>query len=135
MSDNKKIGDHVGVLTNDAERLKNFYMKKLEFKFEKDVILKKTLAKKIFNVSSDFRFIRLYKGNFKLELFEPITTSLKHKKGVFGGFHHWGFFVNNRKKYCEKLKRQKVKVIEIVKKDQITYFIEDPDGNLIEMRD
>ncbi|MFH2144878.1 MAG: VOC family protein [Candidatus Omnitrophota bacterium] len=135
MSDAKKICDHVGVLTNDAERLKNFYMKKLEFKFEKDMTLKKNLAKKIFNINSDLRFIRLYRSDFKLELFEPITTSLKHKKGVFGGFHHWGFFVNNRKKYCKKLKRKKIKIIEIKRGSDTAYFIEDPDRNLIEMRD
>lgn len=51
------------------------------------------------------------------------------------GYNHWGLRVNNRVAFCRSLKKKRVKVIEITRNNRKVYFIKDPDGNLIEMRD
>ena len=71
---------------------------------------------------------------FKIELFEPLN---KRTKSVLkaSGNHHWGFCVKDRTKFCSSLKKKRVPLIELDRGGFISYFIKDPDGNMIEIRD
>ncbi len=127
--------DHVGLLTNDCERLADFYTSVLKFKKEKEEILPQSVARPIFGLLSDFIFIRLISGNMKLELFQPISLRLLKHRSRNAGLNHWGYCVVDRKRFTKALKRKKIPVIEIKRNAHIVYFIKDPDGNLIEIRD
>ena len=126
--------DHIGIITNNAKRLEKFYIDRLGFKKEKDVILPKNNAKSIFGLNCNCKFIRLYREALKIELFQPLSKRLKSNINAIGN-HHWGFLVKNRVRFCAGLKRKRVPIVEIDRGGFITYFAKDPDGNMIEIRD
>jgi len=43
--------------------------------------------------------------------------------------------VGNREAFVQKMKEKGVAIIEVQRNDHLVYFIKDPDGNLIEIRD
>jgi catechol 2,3-dioxygenase-like lactoylglutathione lyase family enzyme len=127
--------DHIGLYTNNSKKLEKFYLKILGFKKEKEEILPKSIFKLIFGIPTDCRFIRLYADNMKLEIFEPISTPAKKRVANIASINHWGFCVEDRKKFVQKLKIKKVKIIEVKRNGHTVYFVTDPDGNRIEIRE
>lgn len=127
--------DHVGLFTNDCERLMNFYVEKLGFKKEKTTMLPESLIEPIFGVASDCRFIKLAADNVIIEIFQPTSIRATTRLSSSAGLNHWGYCVGNREKFVEALKEKKVAIIEVRRNAHKIYFIEDPDGNRIEIRD
>jgi len=84
--------DHIGLFTNNPERLIKFYTEKLEFKKEKDDTLSESITKPIFNISVDCRLIRLKDANgAKIEIFQPIAITLPERKENLSGYNHWAY--------------------------------------------
>jgi catechol 2,3-dioxygenase-like lactoylglutathione lyase family enzyme len=127
--------DHIGIYTNQAARLVDFYTSKLAFKRAKEETLDKTLFKQIFGVATDCRFIKLISDSVILEIFEPITDRAHSALRNSIGINHWGYCVEDREEFVQRLKNQKVTVIEIKRNDHRAYFVADPDGNRIEIRE
>lgn len=127
--------DHIGIFTNNSRKLLNFYIKKLGFRKEKESILPKSIVKSIFDVSYACKFIRLVSGDMMIEIFEPTSPRMRKRIKNSIGYNHWGYCVDNRKKFVQKLKQKKVNVIEVKRNDHIVYFITDPDENRIEIRE
>lgn len=127
--------DHIGIFTNNSRKLLNFYIKKLGFKKEKESILPKSIVQPIFGISCDCKLIKLAFGNMMIEIFEPTSARMRKRIKNSIGYNHWGYCVDNRKKFLQKLKQKKVKVIEVKRNDHIVYFITDPDENRIEIRE
>lgn len=123
--------DHIGVLTGDSARLKEFYCRKLGFQKEKEAVLSGPITKTIFNVDGDVKFSRLFRGDFKLEIFQPLEP-IKLKPGR--GFHHFGLVVGDREEFLVMMTERDVPVIRIERDSNPVYFIKDPDENLIEIR-
>ncbi len=127
--------DHVGVMTNNAEAMIEFYAVKLGFEMEKDEVLPASIAREIFGIASDLRFVRMVLGDLKIELFEPMVVEEGTGEMVCGGYHHWGLLTEDREGVVARLKEDEVDVVEVRKKDgHVVYFARDPDGNLIEVR-
>lgn len=127
--------DHIGIYTNHADRLVDFYTSKLAFRKLKEETLDKTLFKQIFDVAVDCRFIRLISDGVMLEIFEPITDRAHRGIRNSVGINHWGYCVQDREKFVQRLKNQAVTVIEIKRNEHRVYFVTDPDGNRIEIRE
>ncbi len=123
--------DHIGILTGDADRLEEFYITKLGFQKEKDVVLSGPITETLFGVDAEVRFIRLFRGDFKLEIFQP-TSEIKSGSGA--GFHHFGLVVGDKDEFLVMMAERDVPVIRIDRDGNPVYFIKDPDGNLIEIR-
>ena len=130
-----KACDHIGIFTNNSKRLLSFYIKKLGFRKQKETILPKSIVKSIFGISSDCRFIRLISDNVMIEMFEPLSIRGHRRINNITGYNHWGYCVGDRKKFVQVLKRQKVKIIKVKRNNHLVYFIKDPDGNRIEIRE
>lgn len=126
--------DHIGIFTNNYDRLVNFYIGKLGFRKEKEGVLPKSIIEPIWGLASDCKFIRLVSGDVKIEIFDPITIDLREKIGDIIGYNHWGYEVEDREEFCRKLKRKKVNLIEVKRDNHMIYFVKDPDGNTIEIR-
>ena len=138
----EKTCDHIGIFTTNAKRLASFYKKKLDFKEQrKKEVLPKSLMKLIFGISAECEFIKLVPSSTKkgkhpgiiVEIFEPMSKHLKKNTNNIAGINHWGYHVGDREKYCRKLKKRRVKVIEVKRQEHRAYFIKDPDGNRIEI--
>jgi catechol 2,3-dioxygenase-like lactoylglutathione lyase family enzyme len=130
-NDISNMCDHIGIFSHNAERLVNFYVDIVGFKKTYEGTLSKTIMKPLFGITQDCRFIKLHLGNTMLEIFEPIVK----RKTVTKGYNHWGLIVLDRKKFVNKLKHKKVSIIEVKRNNHSVYFIADPDGNKIEIRE
>lgn len=138
MNDTLRIShrcDHIGILTNNARGLLNFYTKKMDFIHEKEEILSGSVFKKIFGFTMDCRFIRLSAGDFMLELFEPANGTACMRTAEMTGLNHFGYCVKNRRDYVNQLRKKNVDIIEVRRNSHTVYFVSDPDGNRIEIRD
>ena len=127
--------DHIGIFTNNSKRLVNFYVNKLGFKKGMVNKLPKSIMKPLFGISCDCKFIKLYSEGVMIEIFEPMLVRGRKRINNTIGYNHWGYCVGDRKKFVKKLRRKKVNIIEIKRNDHIIYFITDPDGNRIEIRE
>lgn len=127
--------DHIGIFTNNSKKLANFYTKKLGFKKSKEEILDKSIFRTIFDIADDCKFIRLLSGNIMVEIFEPVSTRVHKGIKNIRGYNHWGYCVADKEKSVQKLRRKRVKIIQVKRNDHVVYFITDPDGNRIEIRE
>ena len=127
--------DHLGIFTQDPERLIRFYTQKMGFDREKDSLIPRSVIEPIFGIADDCRLIRLALKNLKLELFSPLKASLKKPCNRTAGYNHFGLSTGSRDDFCRKLRRKKVKIIAVKRNSHKVYFVKDPDGNLIEIRD
>jgi len=126
--------DHIGVFTNNPGGLIKFYTDKLGFTKEKEDALSKSTMEAIFNFPYDCNLVRLGLGNVKIEIFAPVSVMENKIDNIFG-YNHWGFVVPEREKFLQELKNRKVEIIEIKRDGRPVYFIKDPDGNRIEIRE
>jgi len=126
--------DHIGILTDRSERLVNFYVTMLGFKKEKEEILAKAIIKQIFGISANCKFIRLVMDEVIIEIFEPISSCVHARINSIIGYNHWGYCVADKKRFIQSLKRRKVNIIEVKRNEHVVYFVRDPDGNLVEIR-
>ena len=113
--------DHIGLYTNRAKKLVNFYTNKLMFKKVKEEILSKSIFKKIFGIPVDCHFIRLISDNIMLEIFEPIAKLASKRLRNSVGLNHWGYCVDDRKRFVQRLRRRRVKVTEIKRNNHIVH--------------
>ncbi len=127
------VCDHIGLFTNDPERLLDFYTRIMEFDKISDSILDKSIMKSIFGINIKCRFIKLSKGELMLEIFTPIEQKSQVQTKI--GINHFGYKQNNKIKFVQRLKEQGQNLITIKKNNHSIYFIKDPDGNLIELRE
>jgi catechol 2,3-dioxygenase-like lactoylglutathione lyase family enzyme len=130
-----KTCDHIGIFTTHYKRMVDFYMNKLGFNKEKEELLSKTIMKSIFGISSDCKFVRMAAGDIKIEIFSPINKTFRRKFDHTGGYNHWALCVGKREKFLQILKREKVKILEVKRNDHSVYFIHDPDGSKIEIKE
>ncbi|MEO0128106.1 MAG: VOC family protein [candidate division WOR-3 bacterium] len=127
--------DHIGLFTNNADRLINFYKKILKFKLISSERLQTNVVKALFKIKSTACFYRLKSEDLLLEIFVPHSKKKTGKSIIRYGIHHFGMIVKNREEYIKNLRQKKVKIITLKRNGHKVYFIEDPDGNLIEIRE
>jgi catechol 2,3-dioxygenase-like lactoylglutathione lyase family enzyme len=135
---NKKLirsCDHIGIFTNKYQRLVNFYTQKLGFTKGKDKRLSKSLMQSVFGVASEGKFSPLVSGGVRIEIFTLVGSRLLKKFNRSLGYNHWAVCVADTKKFLSGLKKKGVKIISIKRNDHFVYFIEDPDGNRIEVKE
>jgi len=133
--------DHLGLFTGDIDGLASFYGRAFGFTVEKDDVLPLSLARSIFGIKSACRFVKLTAVDraggtaVALELFQPLDMKLEDRQGTAAGYNHWGLRVGDRAGVARSLRNRGVPVIEVDRKGHSVYFVKDPDGNLIELRD
>lgn len=126
--------DHVGIFVRNVEKVSRFYTKHLGFKIIRDYIADRSIIKKIFSVDSPCRLQFLTSGNFGIELLYFTDSKLAKRSARTSGTNHWTVLVKDKAKFCKRLKKNKIPVIEIIKPTGTTFFIKDPENNLIEVR-
>ena len=127
--------DHIGIFTYQYKKLVDFYIRKLGFEKEKEELLSKSIMKPVFGITSDCKFARVTLGDIKIEIFSPIKATSRKKHNYTIGYNHWALCIADREKFFQKLKRRKVEILEVKRNNHSVYFIHDPDGNKIEIKD
>ncbi len=126
--------DHIGLWTDNAFSLIKFYKNKLGFKLMSSQRLTKDIVKKIFGLNTTCCFYRLQSEGMMLELFEPHKKFSAKKQKIFSGINHFGLVVEDRETFIKNVFKQKIKILKIRRDGHSVYFIKDPDGNMIEIR-
>ena len=116
------------------DRMKHFYTRRLGFKLERDFIADRKTMKEIFNINSPCRMQYLFLGDFKVELFRFLDVRIKKRDNRTAGLDHWTILVKDKVKFCNSLKKKNIQVIRITKPYGFTFFIKDPESNLIEVK-
>jgi len=132
---NHKSCDHIGIITNNYRKLVSFYTEKLEFRVEREEKLSKSVMRSVFGLASEGEFIRLVAGNAKIEIFRTIGGCLRKNDNRNCGYNHWAMHVGDQNSFLRELRRKGVRIIQIKRNDHSVYFMKDPDGNRIEIKD
>ena len=127
--------DHIGILTPDAEQLASFYTKVLGFERTAESALPKSVMGTIFGLNDECRFLKLHKNGFMIEIFQPLSFRLTERITAAIGINHWGYSVEDRVAFANELRRKGHHLIEVDRDGRSVYFLVDPDGNRIEIRD
>lgn len=132
--------DHIGILTGNADALLPFYCDLLGFEVVKDEIVDADLMEAIFGEREDCRLIKLSlstgsPGAVNIEIFTYVAPVVGCRHSRMPGYNHWGFSVGDRRAFIDDMKRRGVAVTDVLRGDHHVYFISDPDGNRIEIRD
>jgi len=126
---------HLGIFTAHPDRLKRFYIGKLGFKLDSEREIDKKIFRQIFGINTSCQLIRLNLDKVSLELFYPSQFRLKKYLKGTAGYNHWALNVYHKARFCSLAKKKGVRVIKVKRSGYYTYFIQDPDGNLIEIKD
>ncbi len=128
------VCQHVGIFVHDLEKVNRFYTRHLGFKIERDHVADRKITKQIFGINSSCRLQYLSLKGFGIELLYFQDTHLIKRRAKTSGTNHWTLLVEDKFEFCRNLKRKKIKVIEVDKSNSVTYFIKDPEENLIEIK-
>jgi len=115
--------------------MQEFYIQALGFELGSETILSESIVADIFGIAADCRFVKLHKDGFMIEIFEPLSLRLQEQMAHRVGINHWGYCVTERDILLETLRKGNVPIIEIKRNGRIVYFLADPDGNRIELRE
>ncbi len=126
-------GCHLGLFSSRVSLLSEFYIGKLGFTEGEMRTVPRDLMQDIFNIPVECRMIKLHRQNLVLEIFSPQGEELRPCKDGSMGFNHFGIWVQDKEAFCRELAEQDVPLIKVAYKDRFIYFVQDPDGNRIEI--
>lgn len=128
--------NHIGIFTGHHKRLLDFYLPVLGFKKEYQTILPKEVMYPIFGIPYECHMVKIIGGGIALEIFWLDDYKLKSEGRWMSGYNHFGLEVKDRDRFIKRLKtRFKAKIIKVDRGGRFVYFIRDPDGNLIEVKE
>lgn len=124
---------HLGLMSSQPLRLREFYVEKLGFTEGESRTVSRDLMQKIFNLPVECRMLKLHRQDSVLEIFSPLDLELQPPPYNTSGFNHFGIWVQDKETFCRGLEAQDVPVIKVAYKDRFIYFVQDPEGNRIEI--
>jgi len=133
--DRNKGCDHLGIVTADRQRLAAFYVETLGFEIKREDHLEREVTKGVFGIDADCAFTVLAVPGLLLELFEPQGVALSDQIAAAPGYHHFGFCTDDRLTFVESLRSRGIEVITVYRHERPVFFVSDPDGNRIEIRE
>ncbi len=128
------VCQHVGIFVENLDKIRRFYVDRLGFTLERDYIADKKIVKQIFGINTFCRIQYLALNGFGIELFHFPQIRLSKRKAITSGTNHWNMVVTDKFSFCHALAKRKIKVIKVLKSNSTTFFIKDPEENLIEVK-
>ena len=125
---------HIALFVRNIKTMSRFYTQQLQFTLERDYVAERGQMKDIFGIDAPCRIQYLSLRGFGVELFQFRGTRLIERRARTAGLNHWTLLVEDKYLFCEKLRKKKISVIQIIKSHGHTFFIKDPEGNLIEVK-
>lgn len=128
--------NHIGIFTRHHRRLLDFYLLALGFKKEYQTLLPENVMYPIFGMPYECHMVRLTREDVALEIFWLDDYKLKSAGRWMSGYNHFGLEVKDRDKFLKRIKvRFKARIIKVDRGSHFVYFIQDTDGNLIEIKE
>ena len=126
---------HVALFVRDIEKTTRFYTRMLGFRPAKESVVDAGIMYAIFKIRSAARLLFLARDGFGVELIYFLNATVRKRHNLTIGTNHWALIVDDKGRFCRNLARKKVAVLSAPKPPGIVYFIQDPEGNLIEVKD
>jgi catechol 2,3-dioxygenase-like lactoylglutathione lyase family enzyme len=124
---------HVGLTCSDLKRSEQFYAENFGLENVHAMDVDAATIKKIFGIESPAKIIFLKAGNSIIELFDFPEAKVKPR---MGSITHIALAVSEPQRTFEQMKARGAETILIDKgNDQYTYFVKDPDGVLVELKE
>ena len=124
---------HLGVFTSNPQNLIKFYTEKLGFEEGETKLVSEDLMEKIFGIPSTCTLTKLRLGQSILEIITPQNLNLKRRESDISGYNHWALEVADKNKFCQELRQKGVTILQVEREGRKIFFVEDPEGNLIEI--
>lgn len=119
---------HVGVWASDASAVSEFYEGVMGFEKEREYEVPVELMSAIFGIDRSCK-VRVYAGDTaRVEVFDVRGTDLS-------GINHFSLSVGDRVEFFGRAKLEGADCLEVMKGDHPVYFIRDPSGLLVEIKD
>ena len=124
---------HIGIITVHADDLVSFYADKLGFEVMGAKTVPQDLMASIFRLECSGKLVKMKMGEAVLEIISPEDGVLENREVRHEGINHWSLGVPDRDEYLSSLEERGVEPLEYLKGNQKIVFVEDPDGNLVEI--
>ena len=131
----KKTCNHVGLFSIEPDILIDFYVEKLGFERGESRSVPASLMRPIFGLDVECEMTKLHFGHVTVEVFAPGDVTLESRTDRTSGLNHWGLNVEDKAAYCRAAEARGAKIIRVPNRDRTIFFIEDPEGNRIEIFD
>lgn len=119
---------HVGIWTMNMEETEKFYRDILGLGEKSSYQVSSEIMGAIFGTDSPCR-VKVYGlDHGGIEVFPA-------PKGVEPGINHFALAVQDKRRFCEEAASKGGRVIQVWKEDHPVYFIKEPSGILIEIRE
>jgi catechol 2,3-dioxygenase-like lactoylglutathione lyase family enzyme len=127
---------HIGLWVRDLTRSGCFYNQILGFEKRYDYQTPAELMKTVFGRAVNCQVEVLQRDGIRLELFQPdVPVSTALPEPLPAAINHFGLKVDDKASFCRKAREKGADVIEVRRQDHSTFFLRDPDGLLIEIKD
>jgi len=127
---------HIGLWIRDLDRSGEFYDRILGFEKQYDYHIPAELVKTIFGRPIDCQVELHQRDEIRLELFQPdIPLSADPSQPLTAGINHFSLQVDDKTSFCRQAREKGADVLEIPRNDHAVFFLRDPDGILIEIKD
>lgn len=127
---------HLGIWVQDLDRSSWFYGQVMGFEKQYDYQIPAELVRHIFGRDTDCHVEVFRRDEVTLELFRP-DEKMEDQSSLplAPAINHFGLQVADKKTFCKQAEVQGAQVIEVQREDHCVYFIRDPQGILIEIKE
>ncbi len=127
---------HIGLWVNDLAAAGRFYDHVLGFEKQYDYQVPAEIVSRIFGRHSGCQVEVYRRDEVTLELFRPAGKIADRRSPALApGINHFSLRVENKRAFCQQAREKGAQVIQVHRKDHCVYFIRDPEGILIEIKD
>jgi methylmalonyl-CoA/ethylmalonyl-CoA epimerase len=121
--------NHVGVINKSREDALRFYKDFLGLDLTREATVLKEMSVQLFAVAEDIPMMVFEKDGIKIEVF-----IYPESKQPVPDIKHIGLSLENLSEVIKKAPEAGIELITGKTKDKTVYFIKDPSGNLIEIK-
>jgi catechol 2,3-dioxygenase-like lactoylglutathione lyase family enzyme len=127
---------HVGIWVRNLDRSGRFYQQVMGFQKQYGYRIPPQLVRRIFGPETGCRVEVYHRDEVNLELFQPDQKiSHHHPQPPSPAINHFGLKVGDKRAFCREAAGKGAQIIEVEREDHSVYFVRDPDGILIEIKD
>ncbi|MBW1659940.1 MAG: VOC family protein [Deltaproteobacteria bacterium] len=129
--------DHVALIVSDLETSIDFYTRFLSLEIKREFELSEEESQSLFQVTSPARAVQLLMQDGMLELFEfKRGIEINIPTPLTNGLFHYALQIGRPiEAFITKARERDIPIYSIVRGGKTIYFIQDPDGVFIEVKE
>ncbi len=129
--------DHVALIVSDLETSIDFYTRFLSLEIKREFELSEEESQSLFQVTSPARAVQLLMQDGMLELFEfKRGIEINIPTPLTNGLFHYALQIGRPiEAFITEARERDIPIYSIVRGGKTIYFIQDPDGVFIEVKE